>query len=190
MTDDKRPTLDHEYDGIREYDNSIPPWFQAMFLGTVLAGCLYFAYYFLGDGADQATEYRRAFAQDEIARIEHALKTPVAALGEAELASLVRDPQRLAEGKAAFQAKCASCHGDAGQGGIGPNLTDEYWLHGGKLVDIQNTIVKGVTEKGMPPWGPSLPRAEIEALTAYIRSLNGTKPQGAKAPEGEKARGT
>jgi cytochrome c oxidase cbb3-type subunit 3 len=98
---------------------------------------------------------------------------------------MVKDSAKVKAGKDLFQVRCVACHGASGQGLIGPNLTDEYWLHGGKLTDISNTITNGVSDKGMPPWGPVMTADQIHSVVAFIRSIRGTNPSGAKAPQGE-----
>jgi cytochrome c oxidase cbb3-type subunit III len=100
----------------------------------------------------------------------------------------LRDAAVRKRGQESYQAKCAACHGTQGQGGIGPNLADEYWLHGGKLIEIVATITDGVPAKGMPPWGPVLSPEEIQSAAVYIRSLLGTNPPNAKASQGERVK--
>jgi len=99
--------------------------------------------------------------------------------------AMAKDPAKVKAGRELFQVRCIACHGAAGQGIIGPNLTDEYWLHGGKLAEITHTITNGVPDKGMPPWGPVMSSEQIHFVVAYIRSIRGTNPAGAKAPQGE-----
>ena len=106
--------------------------------------------------------------------------------GEEELRALLSLPARVQAGKSIFQVRCASCHGAEGQGGIGPNLTDDYWLHGGKMTEIRDTVTRGVPEKGMPPWGALLKKDEIHSVVAFIKSIRGSQPPNAKAPQGVK----
>ncbi|MBL7826011.1 MAG: c-type cytochrome, partial [Saprospiraceae bacterium] len=96
------------------------------------------------------------------------------------------NPENMAAGKIVFNSYCILCHGHQGQGGIGPNLTDPYWLHGGKPASILQTVVYGVPEKGMPVWGNMLTPKEIGEIVAYIQSIQGSNPPDAKAPQGAK----
>jgi cytochrome c oxidase cbb3-type subunit 3 len=173
----------HEYDGIQELDNQLPRWWLASFYITVLFSLPYFVYYVAGDGPTLVQEYEREQAQIDFRRMsaEGAPKT----LTVAELKELVANPELRTRGQGVFQSKCASCHGGQAQGGIGPNLTDAYWLHGGKLTDIVKTIQQGVPEKGMPPWGTMLAPTEVQAVLAYVHSRKGAKVEGGKAPQGE-----
>ncbi len=181
--DDKR--TGHIYDGIEELDYPPPNWFRALFYITIAFGVIYFFYYTIGDGPTLTQEYQKAKNAEEYAQYERrATSGGAKSLSEGELIALVRSPERKAAGAASFQTKCASCHGGAGQGGIGPNLTDENWLHGAKMTEILATITQGVPDKGMPAWGQVLGTEEIQSLTVFIRSLLGTKPAGAKAPQG------
>lgn len=173
----------HEYDGIEELDNSLPNWWLNLFYLTILFAVGYFIYFELGDGKSLLREYQDDKAQYDLAELvkSNQIKIP----SEEELLQKVKEPNRNVLGVGIFQSKCASCHGNQGQGGIGPNLTDNYWLHGAKLADITTTITKGVLDKGMPPWGPVLSQDEIVSVVAYIHSIHGSNPPGAKAPQGE-----
>jgi cytochrome c oxidase cbb3-type subunit III len=176
----------HVYDGIEELDHPTPNWFQALFYVSILFGTGYFFYYVVGDGPTLTQEYERVRLAEEIAIAEHVAKTGgPKTLSEPELAGFLKDQGKQKVGGDIFQAKCASCHGAQGQGGIGPNLTDHHWIHGGKLTEILATISKGIPEKGMPPWGAMLTSDEIQATTVFVRTLLGTNPAGARAPQGE-----
>jgi cytochrome c oxidase cbb3-type subunit 3 len=178
------PTTGHVYDGIEELDNRLPNWWLATLYGTVLFATGYFAYYVMGDGPGLTQEYERAKAAAEYEAYLRGDNKKGAT--EDELLAVYKDVSRRKEGQDVFTARCVACHGDHAQGGIGPNLTDEYWLHGGKLVEIVHTVTNGVSDKGMPPWGPVLKDREIQSVVAYIRSLRGSNPAGAKAPQGDK----
>lgn len=187
--EDKVQKTGHVYDGIEELDHPTPNWFQALFYVTVLFGMGYFIYYEAGEGPGLLEEYEKAKTAETIAVYEHeSLQPKPPTLSESELASLVKDPAKIKSGAATFQARCSSCHGSQGEGGIGPNLTDSYWLHGGKMTDVFATITKGVLDKGMPPWGALLNTEEIQNVTVFVRTLLGTKPRGAKEPQGELAK--
>ncbi|MCC7441541.1 MAG: c-type cytochrome [Bdellovibrionales bacterium] len=176
----------HVYDGIEELDHPPPPWFVAMFYLTVAIGLAYYAYYEIGPGPTQGQELQAERRKEELAEL-----TSLAASGgskipsEDELQAMGKDPGRRSAGAAVFSTKCASCHGNRGEGGIGPNLTDRHWIHGGRLTDVFNVITQGVPVKGMPPWGALLKQEEVEGVTAFVASLAGTNPPGGKAPQGE-----
>ena len=174
----------HVYDGIEEHDNMLPRWWVAILYGTIAFGFAYFGYYTFGPGPTLVQEYEREIQEIEFREL--AAKGAHKALGEPELVSLVQQPARRTKGSQVFQGKCVACHGPQGGGGIGPNLTDAHWIHGGKLTEIVRVINEGVSDKGMPPWGPILSPDEVYAVVAYIRSIRGSNPAGAKTPQGEK----
>lgn len=176
----------HELDGIKEYDNPLPGWLMAIWWGAILFAVLYLAFYALsfGEGTMEA-EYRSAAERDLAALQAHFAANPVIPPTPAELLAGAKDPAVTEVGAARFARSCASCHGDRAQGLIGPNLTDERWIHGGSVEQVFQSVVKGWPAKGMPPWGRAIPPQEISALVSYIRSLQGSSPPGAKAPEGE-----
>ena len=173
--------LEHEYDGIREYDNPTPRWWTWIFWACVAFSVAYW----INPGGwmrgNRIAEYNGVM-QAAAARFPK----PVAVMSAAALDSLRDDRAALALGQTTFATSCAPCHrADAG-GIIGPNLTDDYWLHGGTLLDIQRVITDGVLQKGMPPWGKSLKPEQIVALTVYIASLHDSHPPNPKAPQGVK----
>lgn len=175
----------HEYDGIQELDYGPPTWFNVLFIACIVFGIAYWLYYSVGSGPTLLDEYHDAKKSDEYALATRSAQDKNQMPTENELHALLADSQKKKVGQETYASKCVSCHGAAGQGGIGPNLTDNYWIHGGKLADIYKTVFNGVGDKGMPPWGPVLSRDEIQAVVVYIRSLAGTNPPGAKAPQGE-----
>lgn len=186
MTDRDR-LLAHDYDGIEEYDNPLPGWWVWLFWATIAFSGLYAVYYHLGPGQsihDQFAEEMRVAAEQQ-ARAAAAAGTPT----DEALKALQGNPKLMAAAREMFAARCAACHGPQAQGLIGPNLTDEYWLHGGKLTDIYNTISEGVPEKGMVRWKDQLSPAEIRAMAAFVGSLQGTNPPNPKPPQGTKASG-
>jgi cytochrome c oxidase cbb3-type subunit 3 len=188
MADTKDRMLDHDADGIREYDNAAPGWLMWMLYGAMIFSVVYVAWYALSFGDD---DYGVELSGDQVVEkakvqkymADHPIPTPSA---DALLAGAV-DPAVLERAAARFAKTCSSCHGQNAQGLIGPNLTDDRWLWGGKTTDIFSTIVKGVPAKGMPPWGRALKPDEIASLASYIRSLQGSNPAGAKPPEGNPA---
>jgi len=177
--------LDHAYDGIQEYDNPLPRWWVALFWATILFAPLYILYYHFGPGE---LVYERYDA--EMLAFYDRQAQQLLALGKIDepmLAGLTEDPSMVGGGKKIFQSKCATCHGVFGQGGIGPNLTDHYWLHGAQLTDIYHTVTKGVPEKGMLAWERQLRPAEILAVVSYVATLLDSNPPGPKAPQGVEA---
>lgn len=184
MKNVKYPKIEgHVYDDIEELDHSLPKWWLYMFYATIAFSLGYYAYYELGSGPSLVQEYEKERAAMEVA----ALSKPAAGKTESEdeLRAMVKDASATAAGHTVFAGKCASCHGEKGQGQIGPNLTDDYWIHGGKMTEIVTVISNGVAEKGMPPWKPLLTPKELVSVAAYVKSLRGTNPSGAKAPQGQ-----
>ncbi len=254
--------LEHDFDGIREYDNDLPGWWKALFYATIVFAVVYLMHYHvLGTGDLQRAEYlkemnpgysseytdlggglvtpyhspffasqenltprvraelrklvdvsfeehlMRAMAKagpEELAKLERdfpdvykkfvtgGVPVPGTGTGEMTTAPAITEPltskSDLAAGKAIFRSKCFTCHGKQGEGGIGPNLTDEYWIHGGTIADIVHVVRKGVPAKGMIAWERTLSPDEINQVASFVFvSLRGTNPPNAKAPQGEKA---
>lgn len=179
--------LDHDYDGIRELDNVLPPWWVWLFYGCIAWGVFYIAaVHVLDIFPEQNTEYEQAMAQAEI-DIAAYKATQTATVDETNV-EMSTDANFLAGGKANFTTFCMPCHGADGAGSensVGPNLTDAYWIHGGGVKNVFKTIKYGVPEKGMISWKSQLQPAEISALSSYIMSLQGTGPATQKAPQGE-----
>ncbi len=181
---DEQRLLDHTYDGIRELDYPLPRWWLMIFYASIVFSIGYCVYYFAGIGPDGATELA---AKMKIIEAKRPPEPAATADGDDQvLVAAIRDSGRAAAGKSVYQSKCAACHGQSGEGGIGPNLTDDHWLHGqGRPQDVLEVVRKGVPAKGMPAWAELLkPNEQIE-VTAYIRSIHGTRPPGAKAAQGE-----
>jgi cytochrome c oxidase cbb3-type subunit 3 len=175
----------HSYDGIEELDNNLPGWWLATFYGAILFSVIYVAYYHIGSGPTLNEEYARLASQRKIEKLQ-ASASGAQGPTEDELLAMVGDPSVMKHGGEVYSAKCRSCHGPQGQGGIGPNLTDDYYLHGGTMVAMWNVIEKGVLEKGMPPWGALLSRDELQHVTAFVKSIRGSNPPNAKEPQGKK----
>lgn len=176
----------HDYDGIQELDHPLPAWWLMTFLGTIIFGAIYWIHYESGTAMTQRAELKADLAIIEKLKVNQ----PQTSDSEDELKLLLASGGALQEGKATYVAKCASCHGNELQGLIGPNLTDEYWIHGkGSLSDIAGVIRKGVLEKGMPAWDQILKSSEVKGLVVYIASNKGSKPSNPKAPQGEKVAG-
>jgi cytochrome c oxidase cbb3-type subunit 3 len=186
----------HVYDGIVEHDNFLPRWWLAILYGTIAFGFVYFMHYTFGPGASIQEEYERASRELEVAKSLAASGSASGTGGpgldpasrEQALRAWAMDAGHRSQGKAVYDGKCAVCHGGLGQGGIGPNLTDDHWIHGSRHIELAKVISEGVGDKGMPPWGALLKDDELKSVVAYVRSLHGTNPPGAKGPQGEKTR--
>ena len=175
--------LDHDYDGIKELDNALPPWWKYGFYVTIVVAVIYaFNFHVLGIGKSPEQEY--AAQMEEGKRIEEAYKAKTKNLVD-ENNVVSSDATGIAEGQKIFKQSCVACHGQNGEGGIGPNLTDEFWLHGGSMNNIYKTIKLGYPEKGMQSWEAMLSPIQIKDLTSFVKSIKGTKPANAKAPQGE-----
>lgn len=175
--------FDHEFDGIRELDNKLPPWWVAMFYLTIAFAVVYLGYYHLGSGASQAEEYEMEMEQADRAVAEYRARN-AQQVDESNVA-VVNDPQALSMAKTLYETNCMACHGMLGEGTVGPNLTDPYWIHGGSINDIYKTIKYGVPEKGMIPWGTQMRAVDMQNISSYILTLQGTNPPNAKEREGE-----
>lgn len=176
--------LDHDYDGIKELDNNLPPWWKYGFYFTILVGVIYLTHYhILKTGDLQATEYDKEIAKAK-SDVEEYMKTAANNVDE-NTVKMLDNSADLAAGKSAFDANCKACHGGAGEGGVGPNLTDDYWLHGGSISDVFKTVKYGWPDKGMKSWKEDLSPMQIAQVTSYIKSLRGTNPANGKAPQGD-----
>jgi cytochrome c oxidase cbb3-type subunit 3 len=174
----------HVYDDIEEHDNPLPLWWLTTFFGTIVFALGYFYYFQVFHSAQTPLDELDA----EVAA-DHARKV---AQGKASgdiapetLVAMSHDQRAVDEGAATFASTCAACHGAAGEGKIGPNLTDSNWLHGGKPEAIYKTISEGVASKGMPAWGPTLGARKSQQVTAFVLSIKGKNVAGGKAPQGE-----
>lgn len=176
------PMLDHDYDGIKELDYPIPGWFNAIWYGSIVFAAAYFLYYQFGGGPNLTQEFE---ADRKVHQALVKAANPPRVFTAKEVADAEKDPARLAQGKAFFDSKCASCHLADGGGQVGPNLTDAYWINGdGSTPFMVKTIQEGVLDKGMPAWEEKFRPEEILSIASYVRSLKGTKPGNPKAPEG------
>lgn len=176
--------LEHDYDGIRELDNNLPPWWKYGFYLTIIVAVIYlYRYHIDGSGDLQTAEYEKEMANAKL-EVDEYMKTSANKVDESTV-KLLTDAKEIASGKEAFIASCAACHGRLGEGSVGPNLTDAYWIHGGSVQDIFKTIKYGWVEKGMKSWKEDLSPIQIAQITSYILSLKGTNPTNAKAPQGD-----
>ncbi|HVW94529.1 MAG TPA: cbb3-type cytochrome c oxidase N-terminal domain-containing protein [Mucilaginibacter sp.] len=185
MAEEKELLITHDYDGIQELDNPIPGWFMYLFYATIIFGIGYLLnYHVFKTGQLQYAEYNTEMAQADSAK--KIFLSKAANRVDENTVKLTSDPAVLASGKAIFLQNCQACHGEHAQGNVGPNLTDDYWLHGNKINDLFKTIKYGVLTKGMPTWEKQLSPRQIADVANYVKSLHGTNPAGAKEPQGEK----
>lgn len=175
----------HEYDGIQELDHPLPKWWLNLFYGTIIFSVMYVVYY---NFYDTRTVYEKldlalAQLQQEKNKFEHQDNQEILAVN---VEDILKDAKLLALGAESYQQVCAACHGSKGEGLVGPNLTDKYWIHSkGEFVGILQAILKGFPDKGMPPWEAVVPKDRHAPLAAYVMSLQGTTPQNPKAPQGD-----
>lgn len=176
----------HEYDGIREFDNRLPNWWLMTLYGAIVFSVGYWLYFHtFGIGPTQAEELALEIAQAEAeaeAR-EQALLAAGGGLTDESLASMVEDAAVVARGKEVYMQNCLACHGANGEGTVGPNLTDDYWINGHRPTDIHGVIADGRLAKGMPAWKSVLGSSRVRDVTAFVLSLKNTHVAG-KAPEG------
>ena len=185
MSEEHTIILQDEYDGIRELDNPTPAWFMYLFYGTIIFAVCYLLIYHVFNAAPlQYEEYKIEMAQ--AAKEKAAFLAKSADNVDENTVKLTTTPEVLASGQAIFSQRCAPCHGDHAQGVVGPNLTDDYWLHGNKINDIFKTIKYGVQSKGMPTWESQLTPKQISDVANYIKSLHGSNPANPKEPQGAK----
>lgn len=175
--------LDHDYDGIKELDNALPPWWKWGFYITVIVAVIYmFRFHVFKTGPTPEQEYQKEMLAAN-ARLEKFKKESKDAINETNVT--LADATGIAAGKKIFSGTCFPCHGANGEGNaVGPNLTDKYWLHGGSLAAVFKTITYGVPDKGMQAWGKTFSPTDIRNLASYVLSLQGTNPPNAKAPQG------
>ncbi len=216
MAQERDELLDHNYDGILEYDNPLPRWWLWLFYITIAIAAVYGPYYLLGFGPSSAEAYRQELAEARqeypqpaaVAPAPPGMAMPGAAMPGAALPgaalpggaapdehahaalpsladpSVVGNAAAIAAGKEVFALNCKPCHGEQGQGIIGPNLTDNYWLHGNRFEDIVGTISNGVPDKGMIAWKATLNPQKINQVAAFVLSIRGSNPPNPKPPQG------
>jgi len=176
--------LGHDYDGIRELDNRLPPWWLYGFYICIIFACIYLWRYHVTHTAPSSLEELAAVMKKAEAEKENYLKKAANNVNE-NTVTYLSDASALDAGKKIFVTACAACHAADGGGTVGPNLVDEYWLHGGSISDVFKSIKYGWPEKGMKSWKDDYSPAQIAQLASYIKSLKGTKPATAKEPQGE-----
>ncbi len=175
---------DHSYDGIQEYDNPMPSWWSVGFWASVVWAVVYVIAISVGAIDTYEVDLAQGQAEIEQLRRAHAGNAPKVEWTEANLSTAIAAPGVVEAGLSPYTTRCAPCHGDAGQGLVGPNLTDDAWLHGGTNMDIFRSVKDGVPAKGMPAWGYILTQDELIGVVAWIRAAQGTNPPGAKPAQG------
>lgn len=172
----------YEYDGITELDNPCPDWLMYIFYFTAFLAVFFLGYHFGSNSKNEILEsYMKKLQNAQPTTVEQ-----VPEVSESELVALLQEPAELTSGEEIFKEKCALCHGEFGEGLIGPNLIDNCWLHGkGKISDIATTIRSGIPDKGMAAWKDRIPEENILQIAAYIKSLKGIQVENAKEPQGK-----
>jgi len=175
--------LNHDYDGIRELDNDLPPWWKYGFYLTIVVAVVYLINYHVARTGDlQVAEYNKEVekGKQEVAEF---MKNAANNVDETNVKML--EGAELESGKQVFISTCAACHGKLGEGGVGPNLTDQYWMHGGSLRDIFKSIKYGWADKGMKSWKEDLSPVQIAQIASYVKTIYGSNPPNGKAPQGD-----
>src|SRR6478609_11567408 len=184
VEEEKQLLMDHDYDGIKELDNNLPPWWVYLFYACIIFAVVYLVRFEVMGAPDQETELKNEMAQAKIDVAEYMKTAPD--LMDEKTVTLLTEPADLTSGKTIFETNCAACHrADAG-GQIGPNLTDDHWILGGGIKNLFHTITNGGRDgKGMIAWKGTLKPKEIQAVASYVISLRGSNPKDPKAPEGD-----
>jgi len=176
--------LDHDYDGIKELDNNLPPWWKYGFYLTIVFSVLYMAHYHVvGSGNVQLEEYQAQLEEAEKQKAER-LKLAASEVDENTATMMIAEAD-LSAGKKIYTDKCLVCHGGAGEGLVGPNLTDDYWIHGGSIKDVFKIVKYGFPSKGMLAWQGQLTPVQMQQVSSYVKSLHGTNPPNPKEPQGD-----
>ena len=176
--------LDHNYDGIKELDNSLPPWWLYGFYATIIFAAVYLARYHIFNAGDQFAEYEIEYAEANRAIEEY--KKTAKNLVDVNTVEVLTDASDLNAGKKIFEVNCVACHMADGGGGIGPNLTDEHWILGGGIKNVFRTISEGGRDgKGMVAWKTNLKPIEMAQVASYVLQFQATTPANPKDPEGE-----
>ncbi len=185
VSQEKDIDLGHDYDGIRELDNKLPPWWLWMFYISIIFSIIYWTlFHITGSAPGMHQEYEQDMKKANTAIAAYMAKQ--AEQVDENNVAMLEDPQEIELGKSIFNTSCTPCHGTMGEGNsIGPNLTDEYWLHGGGIKNVFSTIKYGVIEKGMQSWKENLRATDMQRVASYILTLQGTNPPGAKDPQGD-----
>jgi cytochrome c oxidase cbb3-type subunit 3 len=169
----------HRYDDIEEEDNQLPNWWLFILFGTIV---FMFGYWMVFHTTHQLLDPRSEY-EAQVAEIKKA-RLAQAPLSDDAILAVAKDAAQLEEGKQVFATSCAACHAQEGQGLVGPNLTDKFWLHGNKPSEIAKSVADGFADKGMPPWGQMLGQDKVRKVSAFIVSIKGKELAG-KAPQGD-----
>lgn len=175
--------LDHDYDGIKELDNALPPWWKYGFYITIVVAIIYLLnFHVLGYGQNPTEEY-----QSEVMKAKESMAEYAAMNADKidENNIKMSSKAELEKGKEIFTSVCWTCHGKLGEGGVGPNLTDQFWIHKGSLNDIYRSIKIGYPDKGMQSWEKNYSGKEMSELAGYIKTLKGTNPPNPKIAQGD-----
>lgn len=176
----------HELDGIKEYDNPMPGWLMAIWWGSLLFAAGYLMFYALNFGEGTMEAEYRGQTTAAVAEVQAYFNAhPIVPPSPAKLLAGAANAAVLDAGAARFARSCSPCHGEHAQGLIGPNLTDDRWIHGGSVEQVFQTVAKGWPSKGMPPWGRAMRPEELAAVVSYLRSLQGSNPANPKPAEGD-----
>ena len=173
--------LDHDFDGIQEFDNRLPNWWLWILWGSIVFAVAYWLVFHTYGVMDLPVAHYEKVMEDSNAFLAD---SEARGLTEVDLVAMTQDPAKLAEGQELWRQYCVVCHKETGEGLVGPNMTDAYWIHGGSALDIHNTVVRGVVEKGMAAWGQQLGPDRTDAVVAWVLTLRDTNIEG-KAPEGD-----
>ena len=175
--------LDHNYDGIQELDNALPPWWKYGFIITIGFAFVYLLnFHVFGNGKNPTEEYQAEMNNAQIQNEVYESKNKDRI--DEEHVSMA-DATGIKSAEVNYVANCVACHGAKGEGGVGPNLTDDYWLHKGSLNDIYHTLKVGYPDKGMQSWASKFSPKEMSQLASYIKTLKGTNPPNGKVPQGD-----
>lgn len=176
--------LDHNYDGIKELDNALPPWWIYAFYLSIIFAVVYLVRFEILDGPSQVDEYETEITEAKLAIEEY--KKTAKDLVDFDSVELLTDASDLSAGKTIFEINCIACHMADGGGGIGPNLTDENWILGGGIKNVFKTVSEGGRDgKGMISWKQSLKPIEIAQVSSYLLQFQGTTPENPKVAEGD-----
>jgi cytochrome c oxidase cbb3-type subunit 3 len=184
IENEKEILLDHDYDGIKELNNNLPPWWKYLFYVTIVWSVIYMlVFHVFNTGKLMEAEYAEEI---QIAELQRAQLLAGGEFIDENTVKVTTDPGTMFSGKEIFTKYCAACHGNNGEGLVGPNFTDEYWIHGGDIKNIFRIIKDGVPEKGMISWKAQISPKNMQEVGSYILSLKGTNPPNQKPPQGEK----
>jgi cytochrome c oxidase cbb3-type subunit 3 len=176
--------LDHDYDGIKELDNVLPPWWVNLFYITIIFAFVYLVRFHIYNDYDQASEFETEMAIAKAEVEKYKLTAPD--LMDKDKVTLLTEASDLAQGKKIYETNCVACHKVDGGGSIGPNLTDEHWILGGGIKNVFNTLMEGGREgKGMVAWKATIKPSDLQKVASYVLSLQGTNPPDAKPAEGD-----